>query len=41
MPKYQYNKYYGALTMTPFVASWISLFVAPFLACIKDKETLQ
>ena len=41
MPKYVYNKKYGSLTMFPFVYSWLSLFVMPFLLCIGDKDTLE
>ena len=41
MPKYVYNKKYGSLTMFPFIYSWLSLIVMPFLICISDSSTLQ
>ena len=41
MPKYVYNKKYGSLTMFPFIYSWLSLIVMPFLICISDSSTVQ
>ena len=37
MPKYVYSKYYGALTMTPFALSLLSIILMPFLLLIKDR----
>lgn len=31
MPKFKYSKYYGALTMLPFLFSWMGLIVSPCL----------
>ena len=40
MPKYEYHRLYGALSMPSFVLSWLSLLVMPILVCVKSKPTL-
>ena len=41
IPKHAYNDYYGALSIFPFIYSWISLLVLPLLLCVKNKTTLK
>ena len=41
MPKFIYDKHYGALTMLPVYFSWLSVLVLPLMIVIKDKETLR
>jgi len=40
MPKYRYNRHYGALVMFPFIFSWIGFLFMPFLYLIKSKRVL-
>ena len=40
MPKYKFSKYYGALTMQPFIFSWLGLIVSPCLNMVSDRSGL-
>jgi len=41
MPKHEYSKHYGVLSIFPFIYSWISLLIMPLLLCVKNKTTLK
>ena len=40
MPKIEYDDHYGVLSIFPFIFSWLSLLVMPFLVLIKDRKSL-
>lgn len=40
MPKYTFDKYYGTLTMFPFIFSWVGFLTLPCLCTIKNKKVL-
>ena len=40
MPKFKFSKYYGALTMQPFLFAWMGLLVAPCLRMSKSRYGL-
>ena len=41
MPKHAYNEHFGALSILPFIYSWVSLLVMPLLICIKNETKLK